>query len=76
MKHYVPFVSHGTLDELVELWHGEFWPGLELEDVIRAATDWNHDEYDRWAVTGRTPDEPLVGLAERNWCGHEQEARS
>lgn len=61
MSLYIPFVSHGTLDELVELWHEDFWPGLELEDVIREATNWTHADFDHWVVTGATPGEQGAG---------------
>jgi hypothetical protein len=70
-------VSHEVLDDLVDLWHEGTWPELELEDVIRAATDWSHESFDRWVATGCTPHEPLPqGLGpERSFCGHEK-ARS
>lgn len=69
-------VNNDVLDDLVELWHEDAWPELELEDIIREATGWSHHNYDRWVATGRMPDEPLPnGLAERNWCGHEQGTR-
>jgi hypothetical protein len=64
------FVTRHTLDDLVELWHDGAWPGLELEELIREATNWSHNDYDRWAATGASPDEPTP-FAERDWCGHD-----
>lgn len=43
-----------ALDDIVDAWHTNAWPGRSLREVIRDATGWTDAQYDQWVLTGTT----------------------